>query len=48
MSVRQSGESSMTELKVGDTAPDFETVDDKGDEVRLSDFRGASGALLLP
>lgn len=27
-------------VKVGDPAPEFETVDDKGQKVRLSDFRG--------
>lgn len=27
-------------IKVGDEAPDFETVDDSGRNVRLSDFRG--------
>ncbi|AAT43027.1 thioredoxin-dependent thiol peroxidase [Picrophilus oshimae] len=27
-------------LKVGDTAPDFETVDQNGKTVKLSDFRG--------
>ncbi len=30
----------MPELKTGDTAPEFETVNDKGEKVRLSDFRG--------
>ena len=30
----------MPELKIGDQAPDFETVDDKGQKVKLSDFRG--------
>jgi len=30
----------MTELQVGDPAPDFEALDDKGRTVRLSDFRG--------
>jgi thioredoxin-dependent peroxiredoxin len=30
----------VTELKVGDPAPDFETVNDKNEPVRLSDFRG--------
>jgi peroxiredoxin Q/BCP len=30
----------MPELKIGDMAPDFETVDDKGQKVKLSDFRG--------
>jgi thioredoxin-dependent peroxiredoxin len=28
------------ELKPGDTAPDFETVDDKNQKVKLSDYRG--------
>ena len=27
-------------IKVGDAAPDFETVDDKNQRVKLSDFRG--------
>lgn len=27
-------------LNIGDIAPDFETVTDKGDTVKLSDFRG--------
>jgi peroxiredoxin Q/BCP len=30
----------MAQLKAGDTAPDFETTDDKGNKVKLSDFRG--------
>ena len=30
----------MAELKIGDRAPDFETVDDAGEAVRLADFRG--------
>jgi thioredoxin-dependent peroxiredoxin len=30
----------MAELKVGDQAPDFETVNDKNETVRLQDFRG--------
>jgi peroxiredoxin Q/BCP len=30
----------MPGLKIGDMAPDFETVDDKGQKVKLSDFRG--------
>lgn len=30
----------MAELKVGDVAPDFETVDDSGKPVKLSEFRG--------
>jgi peroxiredoxin Q/BCP len=30
----------MPELKTGDAAPDFETVDDKGQKIKLSDYRG--------
>jgi thioredoxin-dependent peroxiredoxin len=30
----------MPELKVGDLAPDFETVNDQNEKVKLSDFRG--------
>ena len=30
----------MAEIKVGDTAPDFETVNDRSEKVRLSDLRG--------
>src|SRR5688572_4544554 len=30
----------MAELKVGDQAPDFETVNDQNETVKLSDFRG--------
>ena len=30
----------MPEIKIGDTAPDFETVDDQNRKVRLSDYRG--------
>jgi peroxiredoxin Q/BCP len=30
----------MAELKVGDEAPEFETVNDKGEKVKLSDYRG--------
>ena len=30
----------MAHLKTGDTAPDFETVNDKNESVKLSDFRG--------
>jgi thioredoxin-dependent peroxiredoxin len=30
----------MGKLQVGDQAPEFETIDDKGNKVKLSDFRG--------
>ena len=30
----------MAQIKIGDTAPDFETRNDKDEKVRLSDFRG--------
>jgi len=30
----------MAKLQVGDTAPDFETVSDTGETVKLSDYRG--------
>jgi peroxiredoxin Q/BCP len=30
----------VAEIKVGDMAPDFETVDDKNQKVKLSDLRG--------
>ncbi len=30
----------MAEIKVGDQAPDFETTSDKGDKIKLSDYRG--------
>jgi peroxiredoxin Q/BCP len=30
----------MTELKVGDKAPDFETTTDTGNKVKLSDYQG--------
>jgi peroxiredoxin Q/BCP len=30
----------MPEITVGQEAPDFETIDDKGQKVKLSDFRG--------
>ena len=30
----------MAEIKIGDQAPDFETVNDKNERVRLSDLRG--------
>ena len=30
----------MAELKAGDQAPDFQTVNDAGEPVKLSDFRG--------
>jgi thioredoxin-dependent peroxiredoxin len=30
----------MAEIKIGDQAPDFETVNDQNEKVRLGDFRG--------
>lgn len=30
----------MTSLKVGDKAPDFDVVDESGNQVKLSDFKG--------
>ena len=30
----------MAEIKAGDQAPDFQTVDDQNNQMRLSDFRG--------
>lgn len=30
----------MTELHVGDTAPDFEALTDEGEMVKLSDYQG--------
>ena len=30
----------MAQIKIGDQAPDFETVDDKNQKVKLSDLRG--------
>jgi peroxiredoxin Q/BCP len=37
---------SKAELKVGDRAPDFALPDQKGDTVRLSDFRGRKTVVL--
>lgn len=34
-------------LKVGEMAPLFETVDDKGETVRLADFRGKQNVVLV-
>ena len=34
------------ELKVGDRAPDFALHDQKGDTVRLTDFRGKKSVVL--
>jgi len=34
-------------LKVGDTAPDFDTVDCRGERVRLSDFKGKKVVLFF-
>jgi len=36
----------MSELKVGDTAPDFELEDQNGKKVKLSNFRGKKNVLL--
>jgi len=36
----------MQELKVGDTAPDFELEDQNGKKVKLSSFRGKKNVLL--
>ena len=35
-----------TQLKVGDTAPDFALTDTEGQTVRLSDFRGKKNVVL--
>jgi peroxiredoxin Q/BCP len=37
---------SKADLKVGDRAPDFALPDQKGDTVRLSDFRGKKTVVL--
>ena len=37
---------SMTTLKVGDEAPDFELPDHNGNKVKLSDFRGKKNVVL--
>jgi peroxiredoxin Q/BCP len=34
-------------LKIGDTAPDFDTVDCRGDRVRLADFKGKKRVVLF-
>jgi thioredoxin-dependent peroxiredoxin len=39
--------SDMKHLKVGDAAPNFEAVNEKGETVRLSDFRGKKLALFF-
>jgi thioredoxin-dependent peroxiredoxin len=36
----------MTQLKVGDPAPDFELTSDRGTPIRLSSFRGKSNVIL--
>jgi thioredoxin-dependent peroxiredoxin len=36
----------MTQLKAGDSAPDFELTSDRGTPVRLSNFRGKSNVIL--
>ena len=38
---------SMKHLKVGDMAPDFEALNEKGETVRLSDFKGKKLALFF-
>lgn len=35
----------MAELQAGDTAPDFQTTDDAGNAVKLSDYRGRNVVL---
>lgn len=38
---------SRAELKVGDSAPEFALQDQKGNTVRLSDFRGKKTVVLV-
>ncbi|MGE5608368.1 MAG: redoxin domain-containing protein [Bacillota bacterium] len=38
---------SVSSLKVGDLAPDFELMDENKNKVRLSDFRGQKNVMLL-
>ena len=35
-----------TNLKVGDTAPDFSLLSDKWEQVKLSDYRGKKNVIL--
>jgi protein SCO1 len=44
-SVASAAETSSTELQKGETAPDFELIDQNGKKTRLSDFRGKSVVL---
>ena len=37
----------MTHLKVGDTAPEINSVDQNGDKSTLEQYKGRSSALLL-
>jgi peroxiredoxin len=39
-------EDSVMSLKVGDTAPDFELKNHRGETVRLSDFRGKKNVFI--
>ncbi len=38
----------MNPLKAGDTAPKFSLPDQDGEQVNLTDFRGACSGLFLP
>lgn len=45
--VNGSNMTKLKHLKVGDIAPDFEAVNDKGKTIRLSDFRGKKLAIFF-
>ena len=34
-------------LEVGQTAPDFESIDQDGNPIRLSDFKGQKGGIVF-